>query len=68
MRPGSLQGLCRNTQLQLLSIGHLEWEVEAIVAHRVLRHGMKYRVKWKDTPQEQWLPRLGLTTLSSFGL
>ena len=40
--------------------GNLEWEVEAIVAHRVLRHGMKYRVKWKDTPQEQWLPASAL--------
>ena len=36
--------------------GHVEWEVEAIVGHRQLRHGYKYRVKWKDTPQEQWLP------------
>ena len=35
--------------------GHLEWEVEAIVGHRQLRHGFKYRIKWKDTPQEQWL-------------
>ena len=33
--------------------GHWEWEVEAIVGHRQLRYGFKYRVKWKDTPQEQ---------------
>ena len=40
--------------------GHWEWEVEAIVGHRQLRHGLKYRVKWKDTPQEQWLPATAL--------
>ena len=40
--------------------GHVEWEVEAIVGHRLLRHGMKYRIKWKDTPQEQWLPSSAL--------
>ena len=40
--------------------GHWEWEVEAIVGHRQLRQGFKYRVKWKDTPQEQWLPASAL--------
>ena len=40
--------------------GHWEWEVEAIVGHRQLRHGLKYCVKWKDTPQEQWLPATAL--------
>ena len=40
--------------------GHLEWEVEAIVGHCLLWHRIKYHIKWKDTPQEQWLPASAL--------
>ena len=35
--------------------GQTEWEVEKIVAHRGDPFPNRYRVKWKDTPQEQWL-------------
>ena len=35
--------------------GQTEWEVEKIVGHKSYRDTYRYRVKWKDTPQEQWL-------------
>ena len=35
--------------------GRVEWEVEAILAHRVTRLGLKYQIRWKDSPQTQWL-------------
>ena len=35
--------------------GQTEWEVEKIVAHRGDPTPNRYRVKWKDTPLEQWL-------------
>lgn len=33
----------------------VEWEVAEIVGHKALRRGMRYRVRWKDTNQLQWL-------------
>ena len=35
--------------------GQTEWEVEKIVAHRGDPIPNRYRIKWKDTPLEQWL-------------
>ena len=35
--------------------GQTEWEVEKIVGHKEYQQTHRYRVKWKDTPQEQWL-------------
>ena len=35
--------------------GQTEWEVEKIVGHKEYQQTYRYRVKWKDTPQEQWL-------------
>ena len=43
-RPENAVALPLNVQ------GKLEWEVESIVDHRVLKSGMRYRVKWKGTP------------------
>ena len=40
--------------------GQTEWEVEKILDHKVYLHGHRYRVKWKDTPLEQWLSEWNL--------
>ena len=35
--------------------GQVEWLVEAIVEHRRTRNGLRYKVKWADWDQCQWL-------------
>ena len=40
--------------------GQVEWEVEAIVAHRVQQGVYRYQVRWKDMPLRQWLSEANL--------
>ena len=35
--------------------GEVQWLVEAIVDHRETRTGFRYKVKWADSDQFQWL-------------
>ena len=40
--------------------GQVEWEVEAIVAHRIQQGVYRYQVRWKDMPLRQWLSEANL--------
>ena len=33
----------------------VEWEVEDVLHHRITRAGWRYKVKWKNSSQNQWL-------------
>ena len=42
--------------------GEEEWEIEAIMAHKKMQHGIKYLVKWKGFPSSEntWEPASNL--------
>ena len=41
--------------------GEVEWEVAEIIKHKDTKRGKKYLVRWKDSPDQTWVPESNMT-------